>query len=211
MTMLGRSSPFILLLTLLAASLAIAPRSDAAEAYHGTVIDAETKQPLEGAVVVVVWYRKPIVTMNGPQYFHNALEVLTDAEGRFSITADPGIDWSPLTFVLRRPRIVIFRPGYGSFPLAHASPRTVVRFGEEHRLDLQELNDELLKGTVVELPKLRTKKELQDFVYLGSMSFSLCRGEDRFHCVPPDWIPSFIRLLNIQRGMVGEPPYPEKF
>jgi hypothetical protein len=203
MTMLGRSSSFILLLVLLAASLAIAPRADAAEAYHGTVIDAETKKPIEGAVVVVVWYRKPVVSMDGPQYFHNAFEVLTDVEGKFSITADPGIDWNPLTFVLRRPSIAIFKPGYGPFPVAHVSPRTVMRFGEEHRLDLQELNDELLKGTVVELQQLRKKEELREFTSPGAMWISTV--------VPHERIPNLIHLINIQARRAGVSPYQETF
>lgn len=210
MTMLGRPSLFFLLLMLLSSCLAIPAQGDVAEAYHGTVIDAETKRPIEDAVVVVVWYRKPIVTMNGPQYFHNAFEVLTDAEGKFSITADSGIDWNPLTFVLKRPRIVIFKPGYGPYPVAHVSPpRMIIRNGQEIMLNW---DSELLKGTVVELPELRqrTKGELWSFTSPDSLSVPLCRhGKyDSIDCVPPEWVPNFVRLLNVQQRNVGAPLSP---
>src|ERR1043166_8866755 len=46
----------------------------AAPTYRGKVVDAETGEPLEGAVFVIVWMKKPMVTMDGPRYFHNARE-----------------------------------------------------------------------------------------------------------------------------------------
>lgn len=153
-------------LALLLAGLALATASDGADAYHGTVLDAETKAPLEGAVVTVVWHRKPIVTMDGPQYFHRAREVLTDRAGKFSVSASPGIDWNPFTYVVKEPQIVIYKPGYGPFPVAHSSPRVVERFGRAHQLDLMELNAELLRGAVVELPPLKTRGEHERFTAL---------------------------------------------
>ena len=176
-------------------------------AYHGVVVDADTKVPLEGAVVVVIWYRKPLVSMDGPQYFHRAAEVLTDAEGRFSVNASPGIDWNPFTYVVKEPRTVVFKPGYGPFPVAHVSPRSVSRFGQAHKLDLAELNAELLNGTVVELPKLKTEEEVRTFTKPGDMWFSFCVGASRFHCVPPERIPNFMRLINIQRKSANLDPF----
>src|SRR5262245_57878953 len=112
------------------------------EFYRGTVVDAETGEPLAGAAVVGVWFTKPYLSMDGPQYSHKGTEVLTDAEGRFSIDASPGTDWNPFTFVVKDPWIVIFKPGYG--PLTRAYPR-----------GLQRLFEELKKGTTVRLPKLK--------------------------------------------------------
>jgi hypothetical protein len=171
--------------------------------YHGTVVDAETKAPLEGAVVAVIWHRKPLVTMNGPQYFHRAREVLTDAEGKFAVNAAPGIDWFPFTYVVREPRVVIFKPGYGPFPVAQVSPRVVMRFGEQHQLDLVELNRELLKGAVVALPKLKTAEELREFSNTGALLISAL--------IPDERIPNVIRLLNVHRKELGLPPYPGSF
>ncbi len=180
-----------------------APLSYSADAYHGTVVDAETRAPLKGAVVVVVWHRKPIVTMDGPQYFHKAVEVLTDAEGKFSVAASPGIDWNPFTYVLRDPQIAIFKPEYGPFPVAHVSPRFTMEFGRKHQLDLVELNEELIKGAVVELPRVKTKEELQRFTSPGHILISTL--------VPHERIPNLMRLINIQRKSLGLQPYPGSF
>lgn len=179
----------------------MAPAHASAAAYHGKVVDAETKAPLDGAVVIVIWHRKPIITMDGPAYFHRAVEVLTNAEGRFWVDASPGIDWNPLTYVVRNPWIVIFKPGYGPFPVAHVSPRYVIGFrGQRYELNLAELNRELLKGAVVELPKLKTTTELQEFAFPVPVLISTL--------VPLEKVPNFMRLLNVHRRAAGLGPYP---
>jgi hypothetical protein len=43
----------------LALLLAAAPAPAIDGQYHGTVVDAESKQPLEGAVVTVIWMKAP--------------------------------------------------------------------------------------------------------------------------------------------------------
>jgi hypothetical protein len=40
-----------------------------AQTYRGRVLDADTGEPLEGAVFVITWHKKPFMTMDGPQYF----------------------------------------------------------------------------------------------------------------------------------------------
>lgn len=202
-TPVGASRLFYLVLILLGAAPTLALTGCGAGTYHGTVVDAETKAPLEGAVVAVIWHRKPLVSMNGPHYFHRAREVLTDAEGKFAVDASPGIDWFPFTYVVREPRVVIFKPGYGSFPVAHVSPLVVMRFGEQHQLNVVELNHELLKGAVVALPKLKTREELQRFSGTGAMGIS--------PLIPDDRIPNVIRLLNVHRKELGLPLYPGSF
>ena len=61
------------------------------------VVDAETGQPLEGAVFVIVWNKKLAVSMNGSRDFHSAKEALTDANGEFLVYGSPGLDWNPFT------------------------------------------------------------------------------------------------------------------
>ena len=41
-----------------------------------SVVDEETGKLLEGAVVVVIWHKKPMVSMDAPEYFHDAKEAL---------------------------------------------------------------------------------------------------------------------------------------
>lgn len=176
---------------------ALAPSSYGAEAYRGTVIDAETKAPLEGAVVVVIWYKKPLITMDGPQYFHKATEALTDAEGKFSVDASPGMNWNPFRRVLKDPEIypavVIYKPGYGPFPEAQVSPTSETEAKQAMLRD----------GAVVELRTLKTKNELRRFTGPASMV--------GVSIAPQDRIPNLMRLINVQRRSLGLEVYPGSF
>ena len=156
--------------------------------YQGTVVDAETGEPLAEAVVTVLWFKKPYLSMDGPQYFHKGTEVMTDAAGRFSIDASPGTDWNPFTFLVKDPWIVIFKPGYG--PLTPAYPR-----GLEHMFE------ELRKGVTVRLPKLRTREELMKFANLTSVGIT--------SNTPNKQIPNLIKLLNDQRRSLSFEGYPQ--
>ena len=57
--------------------------------YRGKVIDAETKEPIEGAVVVVVWVNEVLKFYSGwpkaETRFAETKEALTDKNGEFSI------------------------------------------------------------------------------------------------------------------------------
>jgi len=115
--------------------------------YHGTVVDDETGRPLEGAVVAVVWCKRPIFGMDRPYYFHNAHEAVTDRQGRFSVTAFAGIDWSPTTMTESSPEIAINMLGY--------RPVTTYTRAHTHK----NLERELLGGTVVRMTKLSATVE----------------------------------------------------
>jgi hypothetical protein len=156
------------------------------------VVDAETGEPIESAVVVVVWHKKPHITMDGPQYFHEAREVLTDAEGKFSVGASPGINWDPFTYVMEDPSIAIFKPGYGPFPTGHVKETSI----EETEKALLEV------GAIVKLPRLKTQDELRKFTSPGHMLISVEENER---------IPKLMRLINIQRKHLGLQPYPGSF
>ena len=76
--------------------------------YHGKVIDSETLQPIEGAVVMAVW-SKMYGTAGGPVYkYYDARETLTDRNGEFSIR---GMGPRAMTH-LQKMDIVIFKAGY---------------------------------------------------------------------------------------------------
>jgi hypothetical protein len=188
-----RAPRFALALLTLAAGLHIfSSPSDGGAAYRGTVVDAETKAPLEGAAVVVLWHKKPMITMDGPKYLHKAVEVLTDAKGQFSVDASPGIDWNPFTYVVQEPQLTIFKPGYGPFPRARVSPKSI-----------REIEEALLsQGAVVELSRLKTTEELRRFTGPGDILL----GIDRY-----ERIPNLMRLINTQRKRLGLRPYPGDF
>jgi hypothetical protein len=165
--------------------------ANAADLYHGTVVDDETGQPLSGAVVTVIWYTTPIVSMERTRSFLNAQEALTDSEGKFLLLSSPAIDWNPFTSVRKPPEVVIYKPGYA--PLALASPawKQVTKFGT--------IDEALKTGPIIKLPKLKTKEELRKFTSLG-----LLAGE-----APHDKVPNLVKAANIQSKMAGLQPYPE--
>jgi len=155
--------------------------------YHGQVVDTDTGKPIEGAVVLVEWHKKEIYSMDGGGIFHNARETLTDAEGKFSLDSSEGINWNPLTLV-QAPRIVAFYPGYRPFTPAHPEDINIEGGG------LYEIAEALERGAVIKLKRLKTEKELRSFTDKSSIASSRA---------PYAMLPNLLRLINIQRKMVG--------
>lgn len=78
----------------------------AAGPWRGQVIDAESAQPLEGVIVVAVWDKLSPGVIHPGRDFHDALEVVTDSEGRFIIPARSLTTLNP--FVNFEPRSLVF-------------------------------------------------------------------------------------------------------
>ncbi|MGD8304030.1 MAG: hypothetical protein PVI55_16570 [Desulfobacterales bacterium] len=53
--------------------------------YKGKVIDAENKEPIKGAVVLVVYYGTAYSVAGSNSYEVDAREVLTDSNGEFML------------------------------------------------------------------------------------------------------------------------------
>lgn len=112
-------SRFLCLLPALLCLQACAPPIYFAKATYGTIIDAETKQPIEGAVVVAKWDMFVGGIGSAPGYNTEAgllriAETITDRKGEYTI---PG--WGPKlrsTFwgMLddHDPVIIVFKSGY---------------------------------------------------------------------------------------------------
>jgi len=76
--------------------------------YSGKVIDAETGAPIEGAVVLGVWYTVIASAGGALHNFHDAKETLTDRNGEFRISGKGVktlINVSPM-------EVMIFKAGY---------------------------------------------------------------------------------------------------
>ncbi len=80
--------------------------------YRGRVIDAETKAPIEGAVVVVMYYKQFIMGLaeSGKESVMKVKETLTDSKGEFYFPSDTGLMpfFSTETFA----DFIIYKPGY---------------------------------------------------------------------------------------------------
>lgn len=184
----------VLLLVILCSIANFLKSAHGAELYHGRVIDEETGEPIAGAVLTVVWYTTPIISMERGMSFLSAQETLTDSDGKFLLLAEPAIDWNPFTIVRKPPdTVVIYKPGY--VPLEPGSPawKQVASFGSTHKA--------LQKGPTIKLPKLKDKEEAWRFSNLGAFAIT---------DVPYDKIPKLLKAVNVQRELIGLQLYPEK-
>jgi hypothetical protein len=122
--------------------------------FRGNVIDAETRQPLIGAAVHVHWNREAAVVgaAHGTEAFYDAVEVLTDANGEFTI---PRQTFVTLWGEISRPLFQIYFPGYGPYPGFQMKPK-----GEA-------LNSAFEEYTVVEMVRATTRAQREEYLLSG--------------------------------------------
>lgn len=146
--------------------------------YRGQLLDAETRQPLEGATVLFYWRRHVYGGAGGPVKFPlNAKEVLTDKEGFFHIPSFIGVSLNPLSVVLK-PNWFAYYPGYTSDQVIVTPPTGVP----------------LKDPTVILLRRLVHREER-------------LRAVDVFPGdVPDEAMPNLIRLVNMERTALGLKP-----
>lgn len=134
--------------------------------FKGKVIDAETKEPIEGAVVVVLYYKHSLISGPGGGYSSviKVKEILTDKNGEFIFPSYTTIIQP--NSIEDEARFLIYKPGYGSYPDLQTSPPGVVSSedffsGESGRPGTVRINNETFKYLtgLVELPKLKTWDE----------------------------------------------------
>ena len=143
--------------------------------FKGKVIDAETKEPIEGAVVVAVYSKQAIrIAPESVGITINVKETLTDKNGNFHIPSyttiiDP-FSWS------KEVTLIIFKPSYGSFPHGRVYPPKGMetRYEEFFSGEIGEVKEvwitepwkvgadhkkEKVTFGIVELPQLKTREE----------------------------------------------------
>jgi hypothetical protein len=139
-------------------------------AFQGKVIDAASKSPLSGAVVVVMYYSSPIITGpgGGSPYIIHVKEALTDEDGMFRIPSYTTLIQP--NSVEHKADFIIYKPGYGSFPELAVKPYPPIYLedfftGEigskgEVRVDsMAGIKTFPLTYGIVELPALETREE----------------------------------------------------
>src|SRR3990170_5561703 len=145
-------SLMLIITCVLSATIAVASGS-----WKGKIIDIETKEPLEGAVVLAVWERVYRTPAGASSYFYEAKEVLTDKEGKFEIPLYTPINLVPLISYMRGPLFTIFKPGYGSLTMVLDKYLKGVT-AEVYEMELSGKKYRLSTG-VIELPSLKTREE----------------------------------------------------
>jgi hypothetical protein len=151
-------------------------------AFKGKVIAAETKEPLEGAVVVAIYEKRAIrLAPHSVGIIMHAQETLTTKDGTFVIPSYTTIT-DPFSFDFEV-NFIIYKPGYGRFPAYKESPSGISfppgikpydheaffskEIGSEGELELDwgTLTMEVRTGRyrvpfgIVELPRLKTREE----------------------------------------------------
>jgi hypothetical protein len=128
--------------------------------YGGRVIDFETKEPIEGAVVVAYWYERMAAPAGGDTRLNEVKETLTDMDGAWSITGpeeesgDPYYSYATGTYYIQHPRFIVFKPGYCPWPDGFAlnSCRGKMKPGGAGKV---------AEGENIELPKLKEQDRLR--------------------------------------------------
>lgn len=150
--------------------------------YKGKVIDADTKEPIESAAVLVVYINFYPTVAGSISSKGDAQETLTDENGEFKIP------WKVILYgdakFMPHGDIEIFKPGYGT--LWHKRSTAV---GENKSWP------PAFKYVVYEIPKLKTREERNRNL------------PGRPH-IPDEKMKIFTLLLNEERISLGYSPYP---
>ncbi|MFH2047591.1 MAG: hypothetical protein ABIK92_20880 [Pseudomonadota bacterium] len=170
--------------------------------FRGRIIDAETKKPIEGTVIVALYMKwefgGPGGGNTGPM---DAKETLTDKNGEFYFPS-----YRTLIGPLSSERVaefIIFKPGYKSITFVDGKNISDEKYfaiekgmiGKEGKIKEKDHfgNIEIWKGPlgVVELEKARTRKERLDTKPLPPNDYTSKE------------LPLFIKSLNEERNNLG--------
>jgi hypothetical protein len=159
----------------------------AAGPWRGKVIDADTKQPIEGAAVVAVWQKEWAGLGAGADTnYLDASETVTDKNGDFEIPAKSFLS-VPYFRKVKGPLFTVFKPGYGSFPNFQKKP---LEIPAEYFLS---------ERGIVELPKLMDYNKRYESLSLAEVLTD----------VPKNKIQHFRELINIERKNLNLPVIPK--
>jgi len=131
--------------------------------WRGQVLDAETKHPLEGVVVLAYWNRyrfslaQLVVGHQTPEFF-DAVEAVTDAQGRWEIPKKS----FPFFADIGGPFFEYYKPGYAQWRYASQDTAEWRQLpGEERMRRAKEMALAVWteEGGKVELPPARTREE----------------------------------------------------
>jgi len=130
--------------------------------FEGRVIDADTKEPIEGAVVLAVYFDEAITIAGTNTYPIDAQETLTDRKGEFKISEVR--EWfGPRPGTVVKAEVIIFKPGYGVYPNHRRAKAVGGNKAWPHPGEY----------IVYELPRLKTREERDNnlpSLHLGDIS-----------------------------------------
>lgn len=152
--------------------------------FEGKVIDADTKEPIEGAVVLALYYYKTYSVAGTNSNLKDGRETVTDKNGEFKL---PRVRrWFVVNRGYPEGTLEIFKPGYGT--LWHKRSEAV---GDNKSWPTPG------KYIVYELPALETKSERKRNL----------PGNYSFRMIPYENQKMFMNALNEEAIFVGITPY----
>ena len=151
--------------------------------FEGKVIDAETKEPIEGAVILAVYYFTTYTIAGSNSHLKDGQETLTDKKGEFKLPRTKR--WFVLNRGYPEGTLEIFKPGYGT--LAHKQAMAV---GDNKSWPSP------AKYIVYELPRLRTVEERRK-VHI-----------DSYNEIPYEHRKLYFDAKNKERIFLGYEPFP---
>lgn len=173
--------------------------------FKGKVVDADTGEPIEGAVVVAVWYEATATISGESTRLKDVKEALTDSRGEWVLEGPRGMWGGVMTaiytfftgsYYTRPPQFIVFKPGYCSWPKGFGIDSCRGRLKPSG-------NDKVAEGETVQLCKLTNREDRLRMQGIGPVcdGFSLLKKQREF-----------IRLLNIERSSLGlsKIPVPEE-
>ncbi|MBI4686584.1 MAG: hypothetical protein HY756_02220 [Nitrospirae bacterium] len=164
--------------------------------WSGKVIDSETKEPIEGVVVLAVWQKVYATPAGDSSYFFFFLEVLTDKEGKFFIPKFRAVNVIPVIRRIEGPVFTIFKPVYTAFSDSAYNYFNKYSPDSPLRTDRDTIAESFKKGVVVELFKLKTREER-----IEGLHEALPLGE-----VSDEKMPALLNLINTERKRLGLDP-----
>ncbi len=144
------------------------------------VVDEATGEPLEGAVVVVVWNR---ALFHGVAPYR-VVERVTGADGMFSATVFPGV-----SLPAERRDLVVYKPGYRP-RIEHTRDRGAPLFGQAD----------------IGLAKVASLQEARGYRQASDVGVEVCGGELDLGCVRPDQVPHLMHVMAIHQKIFNPPP-----
>ena len=153
--------------------------------FEGKAIDSDTRAPIAGAAVLVIYYKEVPSVAGSNSYAIDAQETLTDNNGEFKIPEYK--KWFGEKNGAPDCKITIFKPGYGVFPRHELSNA----IGESKTWPPPE------KYIVYEIPKLKTREERdRNLIYLR-----------KYNEIPPEKRTNYYNFINQERIELGYTPY----
>ncbi|HDL14951.1 MAG TPA: hypothetical protein ENH28_02155 [Euryarchaeota archaeon] len=137
-------------------------------AFKGIVIDSETKEPIEGVVVVAIYRIREYSFVESGTAAVDAKEVLTDKNGEFYISPHIYFSLYPVASG-ETTEFIIYKPGYRAFDkaqLTFGNPLSIFAIGPS-TIGYMELGKKTVNGHTIEFGSKKTKTYPEGLMFSG--------------------------------------------